>query len=347
MSDDLDSLLSAYLDDELPEDRRRSFAGAASEPEKAEELRTLGKVRDLVAGLSRPVPPDLAPAVLGKLAGPARRSGLPRGFRLAAAAGILVAFAGLWASPALRRAERAPGLVPVEPSPLQVPEAAQTPEPLVASNELGDPAGPPLTLAATGSSAPLLDAPGPPRSAVDPEARLRTVAGGLIGRSGPRRLFLVTEAGPDDASQVASILSLSSHRDFYRLESADPSEPVVLAAELDPDELATLRRRLAASYPGRVGEADAGQPSPADLAALGREERLRGEPAAEVHFPDGGLAIRTPFRATETGTEPADESGPPSDAVAAELAGPPAPPKPSAPEGPSVVLIRLAAPTPE
>ncbi|WP_165249015.1 hypothetical protein [Paludisphaera soli] len=341
MSDELEFLQSAYLDDELDPDLRRSAeAAAASDPQKAEELRSLARVRELIAGLSRPAGPDFATEVLRRLAasgsrpaawafGPSLRWG-------AAAAVLLAASLGIRAAIRHRDEPVAPppvALAPASAVATEVVEAA--PRPPVAA----EPVGPPEALA---RATPDPDPTGPPR--LDPASepdRSQLAAGELLARPGPHRLFVVSSVeGPPDLDEIAEVLKLTSHRDFYRLElpgddraEADAAGPVVFAAELDPAEVGTLRRRLEAAHPGQVGEEEAGSALRTELAELGRAVRLPAEPAAEVQFPQSKMAIRIPSVPTAPPTDRPADVGPPPIEPAGDV--------------PSVVLIRIIGPPSE
>src|SRR3954469_10343067 len=80
MTLDDESLLTAYLDDELASDQRSSIESALlADPELADGLRRLVELRELLAGMSRPtIPVDLAGAVVRRIQ---RRAG--RGLRRA------------------------------------------------------------------------------------------------------------------------------------------------------------------------------------------------------------------------------------------------------------------------
>lgn len=94
MNLDDESLLSAYLDDELdPAERLAVEWSVESSPPLAEQLRSLATARDAVAGLGRPtIPVDLAPAIAARLAADRRRARLQV---LARPGRIAVAVAGL------------------------------------------------------------------------------------------------------------------------------------------------------------------------------------------------------------------------------------------------------------
>jgi hypothetical protein len=94
MNLDDESLLSAYLDDELdPADRLAVEWSVESSPPLAEQLRSLATARDAVTGLGRPaLPVDLAPAITARLAADRRRARLQA---LARPGRVALAVAGL------------------------------------------------------------------------------------------------------------------------------------------------------------------------------------------------------------------------------------------------------------
>ncbi|AMV38937.1 anti-sigma factor family protein [Planctomyces sp. SH-PL62] len=363
MSDELESLLSAYLDDELdPDEKRAAAASLASNPEKAKEFRSLVRVHELINGLSRPPGRDLAPEVLQRLAAsspPTWRSGPSARLRRfspayragLAAAVVLISFLGMRTAiqPPAPQAPRHPGAA--APS-LHTAEDSSRPS-------ASDPVGPPAILAATTPNGPEADLPGPPVLTAPAVDRPRLIATDLLARSGPHRIFLVSGGdGRPARAEVASMLGLSSHRDFYRFElpregAADLSsaDSVVYAAELDRDELTTLRNRLASAFPGRLDEGEASTSLMTELADLGRTTTLRAEPAAEVHFPQTKMALRTPTDPQSTGSgtvAPGSDPIRPEDGVAAsDPVGPPALPRIRTEAPSSVILIWILDPSGE
>ena len=343
MLDPTDPLLSAYLDDELTADERRSAdAAIAADPEKAEELRSLAAARDLIAGLPRPAPVDLAPEVLRRIAAASARprSTLDRARRpalWAAAAGVLLAVS----LTGLRLHVGAPDQNQAPPPASVVAVAAfPTPEADAPSDADAAPVGPPLLASAIGEGA-LIGPPGPePKAEPAPLVAARdAVALELVGRSGPHRAFIAP--GPLDPAQVGFLMGNSSHRGFYRFDlpgADDEASPgdgsVVFAAEMGPSELATLRRRLDATFPGQLDEVEAAPPLLGQLAEIGRASSHRSEPIADVLFPQTKMALKTPAEAPAPPTPSPEEASPP------DAGGAPAPGASS-----TVVLIWIVAPS--
>jgi hypothetical protein len=94
MNLDDETLLSAYLDDELDTAERMAVEWSVeSSPSLADQLRALATARDAVASLGRPANPgDLAPSIVGRLAADRRRARLRA---LARPGRVAVAVAGL------------------------------------------------------------------------------------------------------------------------------------------------------------------------------------------------------------------------------------------------------------
>lgn len=289
MSDENGSLASAFLDDELPPETRASVEHAlAADPSLAEEVRSLGLVRDLVAALPRPTSPDFSGAVLKRIVAPRPRVIAAPVSRpmwiVATAAGLLAIAFGLAASFRSRnlRVDSPPpmtqsSIVPQPEVPILVGETAVDPGPM----------GPPASLAT-----PL------PPPAVG-EADRAVAALGLLGRPGTHRVFLVsTQDDAIDTDETAALLEVSSHRNFLRLDppasdQASGEPRVVFAAELDPSELATLRRRLSGAFTGRIDEVEAEPQILMRLARVGQVTTLKGEPAGEVLFPQYRMALQS------------------------------------------------------
>lgn len=316
MNTEREQQLSALLDDQLSPDERQSVEEAvASDPAAAEDLRSLAGVRDLVAGLSRPTGPDLAPEILKRLElRDSRRMGerfAIRPLRLAAlAAGVAASLAGV-----ALIGER------FQPAHQPVPRVVQAPSeiPLVEAAPEVDAATPPAVAELVGPPAPIEsaistdDKPAvaiastePPSAeapaAVDPERRL---VQDLLDDHPAPRIFLVTDLeGEATDERVALLLGLSTHRDFHRVELSGDK---VFAATLDPDELATLQERLATAFPDRFEESDEKPAVAARLAEQGRVSTLAANPAADVRIPPTNLAIR--FRPRDGRNWPATEQG--------------------------------------
>jgi len=313
MNTERESQFSAYLDDQLPPDERRSVEMAVeSDPAAAEALRSLAGVRDLIAGLSRPTGPDLVPEVMERLKGRNLehwgRRPMARRLRLAAWAtgGVAASIACL----ALFGERLQPAPRPAPPSARPIESILAQSEPTADSSvepdavELMGPPAPPRTELSIDEPAPAIastDQPSAEAPASDPERSL--VHELLDGRRSPR-IFLVTDLDGDATTErVATLLGLSTHRDFHRIdpppadaegdaEKVASTDAVAFAATLDPAELATFRERLATAFPERFEEGDEKPAVAAQLADRGRITTLSANPAADVLIPQTKLAIR-------------------------------------------------------
>ena len=147
-----------------------------------------------------------------------------------------------------------------------------------------EPAGPPIVIASS-----------PSRAVEDRVSALHE----LLDRPDPHRVFLISaENGPADFTETAALLEISSHRNFYQLDpsGADggngPSASVFVA-ELDPNELATLRNRLSGAFAGRLDEIEVDRRLLAELANGRRVTALRAAPAGEILFPRNQMALQS------------------------------------------------------
>lgn len=335
MSDELESLASDYLDGESPPEKRSLFERAAiTDATRAEELRSLAAIRDMVAGLPRPAAPDVSKAVLERITAPRSRIfGLPATTppRVAAAmaAGLLVLAFGLASPHVFRRS------VPAPPALVQAPVVTHP----VPTAIVDEPVGVPETV-----GPPAVHATPPVGVAVKDRG---TAALELLGRPGPHRILLISAGdGPADAAETASLLEISSHRDFFQLDTpgpADESRPsAVFVAELDPNELATLRNRLAGVFTGRIDEVEADPHLLTELASARRVTTLKADPAGEVLFPQNQMALQSPAVVASAPASQLDggrieAASPPVPVVAAEAAG-------HADDRPSIVLVWLVGP---
>ncbi len=319
MSTDHESLLSAYLDGQLVPDQKHSAEAAlASDPAAVEELRSLAGVRDLIAGLSRPAAPDLAPEVMRRLnlgssgrrfAGTRVPWSRHRAFVVGAAAAGLAGLVFVGGYLQFRPRHVRPQVVMAQ----NVDAGSFAPDPDVDATlkvVTVAPVGPPRPIQERSSTdgpsvSPL---PGP----ISPDAKLaaenqaaplaRASLLGLLNDQEPPRVFLVTDLdGLPVREQVVSLLGSSTHRDFHQFEippttTTDAASPAikstVFAVTLDPSELATLRDRLTTAFTERLEESEAEPALLTQLAALGQVSTLPANPAADVLFPQTSLSLR-------------------------------------------------------
>ncbi|WP_165071621.1 anti-sigma factor family protein [Paludisphaera rhizosphaerae] len=334
MSDELESLASAYLDDELPPEARASVEHALSaDASLAEEVRSLAVVRDIVAALPRPAGPDVSRAVLGRIAAPRRRliaaPTRTTWIVTATAAGLMAIAFGLATASRSRHTHVNPPPVLTHSSVDSQPVAT-----IVTAETAVDPGpvGPPATLAA----------PAAPKSVVEDRA---VAALEILSRPGTHRVFLVSVLDDAiDANETAALLEISSHRNFFRLDvpasEEAPGQPgAVFAAELDPSELATLRRRLSGAFTGRIDEVEADHLNLTRLASMSQVTALKGDPAGEVLFPQNRMALQSAAvvdhsAISQSGSGRTEGASPSTPAASAEVA-------PRSEDRPSIVLVWL------
>jgi len=335
-----ESLLTAYLDGELEPDERSSIESALlDDPKLARRLRQLGAVRELVAGLPRPVlPVDLTGEIGSRIGpGPVRLwPGLRGGRRVSAvtatwgltlAASLLIAL-GL----ALRHQPRAPRPAPAPVSPPV--EIARAPESVPAVDRA--PAAP------TGPAAPR-----PARRASDPGAAARKQRDAaaaneiraLLDSPRLRRVFIVTDViGGDTPGRVEELVKTSPRTEarYGRItvsqgiviDPLHPQKATVFALVLNEQELKLFQKKLEQKFPQRVEDAEADSIVVGQLAEAGQLAVLQGTPASEVFIPRDALPPNA-FRSDLTRQHPMETTqiappfGLPDLAAAAGLGGEP------------------------
>ncbi len=317
MSTDHESLLSAYLDGQLvPDEKQSAEAALASDPAAVEELRSLAGVRDLVAGLSRPAAPDLAPEVMRRLVvgSSGRRfagAWVPWSRHRAFVSGAAAGLAGLVLAGGYLQSR--PRHVAPHPVLAQSVEAAPAPPDVDASLKVATaaPVGPPRPIqerpstdgASVSSSPDAVISDAKPAAENSAASLARASLHGLLNDQEPPRVFLVTDLdGLPIREQVVSLLGSSTHRDFHQFEipptaaatgAPSPStRSTVFAVTLDPSELATLRDRLTTAFAERLEESEAEPALLTQLADLGQVSTLPANPAADVLFPQTALSLR-------------------------------------------------------
>jgi hypothetical protein len=279
MNLDDETLLSAYLDDELDEAGRLHVEEALlGSPRLAQQLRDLALVRDLAVGLGRPAPSyDLSAPVLNRIAGRlpggfplhhrlvrhvssrTRRLLLGAGLATAAAAVLMAVTLALVVGPG---GPLAPPARPVSGVASAAPTTAAHP---VVAERGGSPAiasapkdGPtavdsPVMLAQEGTSAPAAPAAGlaaPEREGKEDRQFLRR----LLDRPDVRRIVIGVDVIDDAADKVSAILERAGLKkpSFGRLSVAqgivfDPDRPgraIVFAFVADDPEQEYLVSRI-------------------------------------------------------------------------------------------------------
>jgi hypothetical protein len=342
MNRDDDSFLSSYLDGELdPHERSLVESALVSEPELAEKLRSLTALRDLLSGLNRDCPVDVANRVMGRIH--VKRVIAARGLRRSTWQGMVkissrtAMIAGIAAT--LLLAISVTGLLlirwtrPGQHGPLA--ERGSAPQ-----GRLGAVPGYNLHEVPSGQPSP---ARGAIAAASDRAASSgsRDVGGKAPGRvsHGPkvlaksgtlehyrqlldtpheRRLFRISDAGDGKAlKQVANVVESATQFGFYKVTIAQgividprhPGEATVFAALVGARGLDAMRDRLARAVPDGAEEWQIDPAVLAQLADIGQVRAFRSAPFGDVLIPREILAFqRKPGETEEELTVP-DEGG--------------------------------------
>lgn len=288
-----DAILDAYIDDELdPAGRFEVESAMATDPALADRARARLALRDLIAGLPRPVVGmSLAGPIVARLAARRRRQihlqfgqrtvSIP--MRPARWAGV-----GLAASALLSWSLGNP---PVPPDDFRDGAAIAitgAPPIMVAFDPPAGPIDPPTELVAAPPVDPAIEA--------DRERDRRQVRA-LMERDDVRRILIVADVlGAGAATeQVDEILRKAGRArpDYGRITVAqgvvvDPEHPgaaTVFAVVMNDGELAEFRGRLDAQFPGAVSSDAAGPEVITQLAEIGQVAVASGTPAAVLHRP--------------------------------------------------------------
>jgi hypothetical protein len=304
MNFDDKSFLTAYLDGALsPEQRLQVESAVLSDARLSEDLRELGAVRDLVAGLSRPAPAvDLTDAVLARLAQrralvPGRLLATPGGHAailLATAAVLLVIATVTVVTAALRtprfgRPHRLVARVDRPAPPLPVAEAPRVEQP----------APKPAPSARLAAASPEPD----PRLLVpDHEERLRDLelqkVRRLLDSPNLRTVYVISDTmGGRATRQVGEILDQieRKHAVYLRLQvgpevAIDPEHPgaaSVFAVLADDREQKLIRDRLRKEFPFEFEETAPKPESVTLLSEVSQVSVFPGKAVANVRVPEG------------------------------------------------------------
>ncbi len=298
-----ESILSAYLDGRLGPEERHAVESALLENSRlADDLRGLAAVRDLLAGLPREAPRNLAGRVLRQIRRRAMlgvaRGALARGpVRAAAivtvAAGLMVSLMMPWMLPrpdhrgapepkGAHLADLATHKAPPGPSDPRWPAFAH---PRIEQGRAAQPRynrPTPAPVESTGAGR-------------DELAHVRE----YLEHPGLRQVFLVTDPGDgSDERRVASIVEETTRYNFYKITVAqgiaiDPKHPdraTVFALVVGPRELDNLRGQLRLALHERVEERPAEPAVMTRLAQIGQVEAC--SPVAEMQIPREDLAFR-------------------------------------------------------
>jgi hypothetical protein len=327
-----ESILSAYLDDELDENsRRRVESMLAADPRLAETLGQLAGVTDLIGNLPRPSPEDISAEVMTRIRNlPERRQYARRGapwLDVRHPWQILGVAVGIAASIAI-------GLIPLlsrkPPNHLVIDEQPAVPRVSIPRSAVVDGRGFSIAHLPSGGA----DGNLPPQESVTPpvsdsnlltekdkaarQSILQTASGAagaeqttdesvptrlrkLLDHPELRHVFLVTDkVSGGDPARIADLIDQSARSDYYSMTIAqgiviDPEHPgraTVYAVAIDESELDNFRSRLKAAYGGRNVETE---PKPEVLAQLSEIEQVEAHspPAVgEIVIPHSDVAIK-------------------------------------------------------
>jgi hypothetical protein len=342
MTLDDESVLTAYLDGALEPDERSALELAlVLDPALAQRLRGLSAVRDLVAGLPRPVlPVDLTGAVSARIESEPTRWPRSRTAALALGSLGLAASLLLGLGVALRTythtvppARRPPA---AHPGGTVADGGARRVEPVT-----------PRTTERQGSTPPAQPVVAAAKPDADRLARKREEAAAaekvraLLESPRLRRVLIVTdiigEGTPDGVEQIVQ-QTPRTDATYGRItvsqgivvDPLHPGEATVFALVMNEEELKLFRKRLEQAFPESVEDAEADPVVCAQLGEIGHLEVLPGTPASSVVIP-GTVSPRIALRSDRSLHEPAIDTqvaagfGRPDLDVAAGVAPPPGP----------------------
>jgi anti-sigma factor RsiW len=337
MSADENTILSAYMDDELDADQRRLIESAvAADAGLAEELRALAVVHDLVAGLPREAPVEICAPVMQRIL--ARQNGEEKatapvspGWRprvvlslvgwLSAAAALLIA-----TTIALVQGGRVPALVrgarrAHEASIATDTSTPRSSAPSVVTADRGSSVEP-SSSRSDGVSASRLgpvahDSTGVVATAsVPPDSDLLDVRR-LLDHPSLRTFFYVRNGQDGQTEQrVASVVERTVRRGYFKMtisqgiviDPRHPDEATVFPLVVKPDELDKLRGQLKVAFAEQVEEVSADPRVVTQLADIGSVHVTRQAVPGVVSISREGLALQLPNHG------PAENNGPPSPA---------------------------------
>ena len=292
-------------------------------PRLAENLRALASVRDLVAGLPREVPIDVAPEVMARIRTLSRPRHRPvwsrpapvwvRGLALGAgsfsvAASISLMLAVLFARPGNLGREAAADK-PIDNVIALVDPKDSAPAPV--DDDVSIAVGPPSSAARSGQ----IDAQATLASALASNRDAEAISFGasstpedlkkarkMLDVPAERRLFFI-QSGRDGKAQqtVASVVERTSRFNFFEItishgiviDPRHPDEATVLALLVSPKELGRLRNQLRDALPDAVEESPVEPGVVTQLADLRDVQQFAPVPMADSSVPGGILARRT------------------------------------------------------
>jgi hypothetical protein len=308
MNLDDETLLSAYLDDELdPADRLAVEWSIESNPPLAEQFRSIVQARAAVSRLSRPeIPRDLAPELgarllanrrrdrLRKLAQPARVVAAFTGFATIAASLI---FAIILVNHSLHESPRPAAIVADQPAPDLRPHLP------IADSILPQPTIPQEPVSNDPVLVPQVAVKAAPTNtgSLDDKRELdaRRVIAGMLEQSHVRRIRIVTDV-IDASDKVKNLIHQDGRMnpDFGRISICqeiviDPDCPEaveVFAVPMDERDRRAFVGQLAKAFPKLVEEAEETSPDLVmQLTEVGQVALFRGTEAAPLVDPPHDL----------------------------------------------------------
>jgi anti-sigma factor RsiW len=317
------SILSAYLDGQLgPEEQQEVESALASDPRLGEELRGLTAVRDLVAGLSREAPVDVASRVLRRVRARGQRARVPlasfwlsRAISMPGALGTAAVAAGILllislSSILFLRGEGTPGQ---DRRQLLSHDAIQRAGSSVATATAGGAGNPHGEQGSTGPGraagnagtlalAATFDLGAPVAATHSSKRHGLQDFRQFLDRPNQRRLFWITADGKAE-QQVASVVEQSTRFGFFEISIASgividprhPAEATIFVGLVNSRELAALADRLRAAVPDRVEGPVAVDPAVmTQLADFSQVQPHGSAPLGDVIIPREDLALRRP-----------------------------------------------------
>ncbi len=330
------------MDGQLDADEQQWVESALiSNPQLAEKLRALASLRDLVAGLSREVPVDVAPQVMARIKAVSRPRTVLPGFRsrrfrsrsILSPTGMLAAAAGLLAVASLvlvqgtfvhdRDRSSAPPTATNLAGAGSAASASTDPATVATLNvpdRTSSSHTEPFRSGATGTDETVAG----PRNAQIAELTESSAPRDLEGvreyldHPNLRRLFFVKNPhGEQTTQKVASIVERTTHHGFFKItisqgiviDPRHPDQATVFALAVSAKDLNKLQDQLKAALPDLFEEYPVEPSIVTQLADLGQVESFAAAPLAGVSISHDDLALRTKVASgAEVGDSPTVQS---------------------------------------
>lgn len=329
MNNDDESFLSAYMDGQLgPDQQQRMESVLVANPQLAERLRGLTRLRDLVATLPRDGSIDVTAFVMQRIQDRRQHRRVPRaleGWRhgsrrilplagLAATAATLMVAASLAILIQTSQFER--GGQPVAPltrGAILVQSSPPTRSP-AETNAKPSASGAPTSSSHTEISGALANgivaastvSPHPSdtianTNEIGPNGDIEHVRQ-LLDNPNLKRFFRVQSGPKNDAEQVvANIVEHTTHIDFFKMtvspgiviDPRHPEEATVFAFVVNPNQLERLDDQLALALPGLVEQQVLDPAIATHLVDIGTVRSFPPASLAKVEIPREDLALRT------------------------------------------------------